>query len=178
MVRKFLAFSDLTSALAERLATLLLFGFCALMLAEIVSRGFLETSLAVSWEYSAYAMAGVFLLGAGPALRHGTQVRVSILLDAAGGRWRRPVDIAATVAALILALLLLSSLWTLFATSLERGTRETSFVATPLAIPQALAPLGAAQLCLDLAARLVRLFISEPTEAERPISPDGEEHDA
>ncbi|QDL94924.1 TRAP transporter small permease (plasmid) [Paroceanicella profunda] len=168
MIRRFLSFTDITSRAAEALAVLLLFAFCLLMLAEVFSRGFLATSLPFSWEYAAFAMGGTFLLGLGPALRHGTQVRVSLVLDRGGPRWRRGLDLAATAAALGLGVLVFLALFSVFQTSLARGLRAASYMATPLAVPQFIALLGAGQFVLALAARLLRLMLGEPTELPRP----------
>lgn len=165
MVRAFLTFTDRTARIAETVAMVLLYGFCALMLAEVFSRGFLKTSLAFSWEYSAFAMCGVFLLGFGPALRHGTHVRVGFLLTRpALGRF---VDIAATAAGLIFAVLMFEAFFTVFLTSLEKGLRQSSYMATPLAIPQAIAVLGAGEFVLALAARLLRLVTGAAPDLER-----------
>ncbi len=168
MLHGFLKFSDTTSWLAETLASILLYGFCLLMLAEVFSRGFLATSLAVSWEFSSFAMAGVFLLGAGPALRRGSHVRVTLAQGFLGPQGQRWLNIAATVVGIALALLVLISFWSLFANSWARGLRQSSYTNTPLIYPQALAVLSAAQLVLDLCARTIRLWLDLP--AEQPLA--------
>jgi TRAP-type C4-dicarboxylate transport system permease small subunit len=168
MLRGFLKFSDTTSWLAETLAVLLLYGFCLLMLAEVVSRGFLSSSLALSWEYSAFAMAGVFLLGAGPALRRGSHVRVTMVQGMLGPRGQRTLNIAATFIGIVLAVLLLATFWSLFVNSWTRGLRQSSYTNTPLIYPQALAVLGAAQFVLDLCARAVRLCLD--LAPEQPLA--------
>lgn len=164
MLRGFLKFSDATSWLAETLAVVLLYGFCLLMVAEVFSRGFLSMSLAMSWEYSSFAMAGVFLLGAGPALRRGSHVKVTLIQGMLGPRGQRSLNIAATFVGIALAILLLSIFWSLFANSWMRGLRQSSHTSTPLIYPQALAVLGAAQFVLDLCARAVRLWLDLPPE--------------
>ena len=164
MLRGFLKFSDTTSWLAETLAVILLYGFCLLMLAEVFSRGFLSTSLALSWEYSAFAMAGVFLLGAGPALRRGSHVRVALVQGMLGPRGQRALNIAATFVGIALAILLLVIFWSMFANSWTRGLRQPSYTNTPLIYPQGLAVLGAAQFVLDLVARAIRLCLHLPPE--------------
>ncbi|AMM85738.1 hypothetical protein AZF01_16405 [Martelella sp. AD-3] len=166
MVRAFLIFTDWTARIAQTVAMALLYCFCAMMLAEVFSRGFLSRSLAFSWEYSAFAMCGVFLLGLGPALQHGTQVRVSLLLSR-GPRFSRVVDIAATLVGLVLACLLLEAFWTVFHASFTRGLRQSSYMNTPLAIPQALAVAGAVEFVLAMAARLLRLLLGLEPELER-----------
>ncbi|MBB4120909.1 TRAP transporter small permease subunit [Martelella radicis] len=166
MVRAFLTFTDFTARIAQAVAMVLLYCFCAMMLAEVFSRGFLARSLAFSWEYSAFAMCGVFLLGLGPALQHGTQVRVSLLLSR-GPRFARIVDIVATLIGLVLACLLLEAFWSVFQASFTRGLRQSSYMNTPLAIPQAVAVAGAVEFVLAMAARLLRLSLGMAPELER-----------
>lgn len=168
MLRGFLKFTDTTSWLAETLAVLLLYGFCGVMLAEVFSRSFLNTSLPMSWEYSAFAMAAVFLLGAGPALRHGTHVRVTLLQGMMGVQGRRWLDIAATLMALMLACLLLAAFWSYFADAWTKGLRQSSHTNTPLIYPLGVALLGAAQFVLDLMARVLRLVQNQPAEFPLP----------
>lgn len=166
MIRAFLLFTDWTARISEFVATVLLYAFCAMMLGEVFSRGFLNQSLAFSWEYSGFAMAGVFLLGLGPALRHGKQVRVTLLLSRGGPEFNRSIEIIATVVAIVLAVFMLEAFWTTFLTSFERGLRQPSYMNTPLAIPQSLAVAGAVEFVLALMARLVRLIIREEPELQ------------
>ena len=62
-----------------------------LIVAEVLSRNFLNVSLYFAWEFSAYLMGAAFMLGAGYALRAGAQIRVNVLLEnvpEAIGTWR------------------------------------------------------------------------------------------
>ena len=168
MLRGYLAFSDRTSRAAEWLAVLLLYGFCALMLAEVFARGFLGTSLAMSWEYSAFAMAGVFLLGAGPAMRHGAHVRVTLVPGLLPPKGRRMLEIAAILGAILCAAVLFWIFASLFLNSWNKGLRQSSYTATPLIFPHGLALLGSLQFVLDLVARLIRTLLNEPSEQPLP----------
>lgn len=155
---RFLNLIDRSSRLFEGVAVLMLFGFGALMLGEVFARGFLSQSLPFSWEYSTFAMAGVFLLASGRAIRTATHVRVSLILEATSPRVARGLDVLANVAALVIVALLVAALHDAFSTSLERGLVSATIVATPLAIPQGIILVGAVQLWLDLLARLIRLI--------------------
>jgi len=168
MLRGYLAFSDRTSRAAETLAVLLLYGFCALMLAEVFARGFLGTSLAMSWEFSAFAMAGVFLLGAGPAMRHGAHVRVTLVQGMLPPRGQRVLEVVAVLGAIACAALLCWIFTSLFLNSWAKDLRQSSYTATPLIWPHGLAMLGSAQFVLDLVARLIRTLLNEPSEQPLP----------
>ncbi len=160
----FLTAIDRSSRLLEGVAVALLFGFGALMLGEVFARGFLARSLPFSWEYSTFAMAAVFLLASGRAIRTATHVRVSLILEAAPARVARILDIVANVVALAIVALLVAALHDAFSTSLERGLISATIVATPLAIPQGIILIGAVQLWLDLLARLIRLLTGRAVE--------------
>ncbi len=143
---------------------LLLYGFGALMLAEVFARGFLSHSLPYSWEYSAFAMASVFALASGRALRTATHVRVSLILEASPPTLRRWIDGAANCAALVIVALIIAALFNAFSTSYERGLVSASVVRTPLAIPQGVLLIGAIQLWFDMLARMIRLWTGRSFE--------------
>lgn len=153
----FLACIDRSSRWLEGMAVLLLFAYCGLMLAEVVARGFIGKSLPYSWEYSAFAMAAIFLLASGSAIRTAVHVRVSLLLEVLPEKYSRVFDILANVIALVVVGFIVVAIYNAFSTSLDRGLVSPSIVKTPLAIPQALLLLGAVQLWFDLLARGIRL---------------------
>ena len=170
---RFLNTVDRSSRLLEGFAVLLLFGFCGLMLAEVVARGFFGQSLAYSWEFSAFAMASVFLLASGRAIRTATHVRVSLILEAVPLRMRLVLDILANGIALIIVALIGFALFNALSTSFDRGLVSPTIVSTPLYIPQAVLVLGALQLWFDFLARLIRLLTGrEPTLTGADAAPE------
>ena len=146
---------DRLSRLTETVAVALIFGYCALMLTEVVARAQAQ-SFSFTWEFSQYAMAAIFTLGAGPALRTGVHVRISLLSDLLPDALRKWLDGLANVVALIIVALLVWAMWVKTGTSYERNILATSVTKTPLWIPQALVLWGLVQLWLDLFARLIR----------------------
>lgn len=146
---------DRLSRLAETTAVALIFGYCALMLVEVVARAQAE-SFSFTWEFSQYAMAAIFALGAGPAIRTGVHVRISLLLNALPPRGRTGLDVLANAIALVVVGAMVWAMWSKTGTSFARNTLATSVTKTPLWIPQALVLWGMAQLWLDLLARLIR----------------------
>jgi TRAP-type C4-dicarboxylate transport system permease small subunit len=146
---------DRLSRLAETIAVALIFGYCALMLTEVVARAQAQ-SFSFTWEFSQFAMASIFALGAGPAIRTGVHVRISLLSEVLSPRGQKWLDVAANLAALIIVTLIVSALWAKTGKSFERNILATSVSKTPLWIPQAFVLWGMAQLWLDLAARLIR----------------------
>lgn len=152
---RFLSLIDRLSRFAETCAVALIFGYAALMLTEVVARAQAQ-SFSFTWEFSQYAMAAVFALGAGPALRTGVHVRITLLTAVLPERGRLWLDVLAMLVALVAVALIVDAMWTKVATSWERNLLATSVTKTPLWLPQAVVLWGMAQLWLDLLARLIR----------------------
>lgn len=160
---RFLSLIDRLSRLAETLAVALIFGYAALMLAEVVARA-QARSLSFTWEFSQYAMAALFALAAGPAIRTGVHVRISLVSERLPARAAKTLDVLANLVALVIVALIVGAMWTKVTTSFERNILATSVTKTPLWIPQALVLWGFAQLWLDLLARLIRRVKDQPYE--------------
>ncbi|SIT10882.1 TRAP-type C4-dicarboxylate transport system, small permease component [Roseivivax lentus] len=158
-----LALIDRLSRLAESAAVALIFGYCALMLVEVVARSQAQ-SFSFTWEFSQYAMAALFALASGPAIRAGVHVRITLVTERLPRRLRTGLDVAANVAALGIVALIVSAMATKVGTSYDRDILATSVTQTPLWIPQALVLWGMAQLWLDLAARAARRLTGRQTE--------------
>lgn len=151
------------SRLAETAAVVLIFGYCALMLSEVVARAQAQ-SFSFTWEFSQYAMASIFALAAGPAIRTGVHVRISVLSELLPPRLRGFLDLAANLAALVIVALIIHAMGSKVAASYGRNILATSVTKTPLWIPQAMVLWGLVQFWLDLAARAMRLSTGRQTE--------------
>jgi len=160
---RFLTGIDRLSRLAETLAVMLIFGYCALMLVEVVARA-QARSFSFTWEFSQYAMAALFALASGPAIRAGTHVRISLLTEMLPDKAAKWLDVIANLVALIIVALIVSALWTKTSTSYERNILATSVTKSPLWIPQAFVLWGLVQLWLDLLARFIRRSTDRPFE--------------
>lgn len=162
-MKKLLIIIDRQSRLAETVAVVLIFGYCALMLAEVVARA-QARSFSFTWEYSQYAMAALFALASGPAIRTGVHVRISLLSEKLPDRAAKALDVLANLVALAIVALIVGAMWTKVMTSFDRNILATSVTKTALWIPQALVLWGFAQLWLDLVARLIRRVRGEQCE--------------
>ncbi|MHA6326335.1 TRAP transporter small permease subunit [Roseivivax sp. CAU 1753] len=154
-MEKLLSLIDRLSRLAESAAVALIFGYCALMLVEVVARAQAQ-SFSFTWEFSQYAMAAIFALAAGPAIRAAVHVRITLVTERLPGVARKWLDVSANLVALGIVALIVGAMWTKVGTSFERQILATSVSKTPLWIPQALVLWGMGQLWLDLAARALR----------------------
>ncbi|MCZ4291504.1 TRAP transporter small permease subunit [Hoeflea alexandrii] len=152
---RFLTLIDRLSRLAELAAVVLIFGYCALMLTEVVARAQAK-SFSFTWEFSQYAMAAIFALASGSALRTAVHVRITLVTEKLPENLGKWIDVLANLAALVIVATIVLAMWTKTSTSFERNTLATSVTKTPLWVPQALVLWGFAQLWLDLLARLIR----------------------
>ena len=154
---------DRLSRLAETLAVALIYGYCALMLAEVLARA-QARSFSFTWEFSQYAMAAIFALASGPAVRSGVHVRISLVTEKLPASAAKYMDILANIAALLIVCAIVWAMWGKASTSFNRNILATSVSKTPLWLPQTLVLWGFAQLWLDLLARLIRRATNQPWE--------------
>lgn len=160
---RFLTLIDRLSRLAELAAVVLIFGYCALMLVEVVARAQAK-SFSFTWEYSQYAMASVFALASGPAIRSAVHVRITLVSDKLPPGVAKWMDVLANLVALVIVAGIISAMWGKTTTSLERNILATSVSKTPLWAPQAIVLWGFTQLWLDLLARLIRRIANQQFE--------------
>lgn len=163
VMSRFLSLIDRMSRLAELAAVILIFGYCALMLTEVVARA-QARSFSFTWEYSQYAMAAIFALASGPAIRTAVHVRITLVTDKLPAGFRDWMDVLATLVSLVIVAAIVGAMWTKVSTSFERNILATSVSKTPLWVPQVLVLWGFAQLWLDLLARLIRRATKRPYE--------------
>lgn len=162
-MNRFLTLIDRLSRFAEVAAVALIFGYCTLMLTEVVARA-QARSFSFTWEFSQYAMAAVFALACGPAIRTAVHVRITLVtekLPAGVAKW---MDILANLVALVVVAAIVNAMWTKVSVSFDRNILATSVSKTPLWIPQAVILWGFAQLWLDLLARIIRRVTNQQFE--------------
>ncbi|MDO6729043.1 TRAP transporter small permease subunit [Marinovum sp. 2_MG-2023] len=160
---RFLTLIDRLSRLAELAAVALIFGYCILMLVEVVARA-QASSFSFTWEYSQYAMASVFALASGPAIRTAVHVRITLLTEKLPSGVAKWMDVLANLVALVIVAAIVGAMWTKVSTSFDRNVLATSVSKTPLWIPQAVVLWGFAQLWLDLLARMIRRITNREFE--------------
>jgi len=150
---------------AAYLAAALLAALFALTFVEVVSRALFDASLGFALEFGSYLVAHVLLLGSGWALMSGGHIRVSLVLDRLSGRARATVELAGSLAGLLVAATLAAALVRYTAETAMLGTHSYFPTATPLWIPQALLAAGPVVLALAFLARVIRLLRGEEGQA-------------
>jgi TRAP-type C4-dicarboxylate transport system permease small subunit len=150
-------------------AGLCLLGILLLLGSEILSRNLLNRSLHFSWDLAGYLMGLVFLGASASALKSGSHVRVTALLEVLPGRLARGIEHAACIAGLVISVAISWALAEAAWLSGLRGTTSATAFRIPLVYPQTALALGAALLSLQCLAQLLRLFRGERLAAGKGL---------
>ena len=152
-MRKFL---DALYLSAAALAALFMVGLLVMVLLSIISRQ-LQFHVPGTDAYAGYFLAASGFLALAHTLKRGEHIRVTLVINALKGRWKRGLEIWALGAATLLAMLFAFYSVRLSWQSYSFHDISTSSDATPLWIPQIAMALGT----IILAVAFVDEFILE-----------------
>lgn len=133
---------DVVQWLGLVIGVAMIVAMAVLMNVEIAGRTVLGISTQISDEFAGYFFTAATLLCFLPALREGRFLRVEGLMNLAPPRIRATAEALAAVLGAGTCIVLASATWDLTAASLSYGTRSLQASQTPLAIPQAVMPIG------------------------------------
>ena len=120
---------------AAALAALFMVGLLVMVLLSILSRQF-NFHVPGTDAYAGYLMAASGFLALAHTLKHGEHIRVTLVINALKGRWRKGAEVWALGAANLLALLFAFYSCKLAWQSHSFNDVSTASDATPLWIPQ------------------------------------------
>ena len=120
---------------AAALAALFMVGLLVMVLLSILSRQF-NFHVPGTDAYAGYLMAASGFLALAHTLKHGEHIRVTLIINALKGRWRKGAEVWALGAATFLALLFAFYSCKLAWQSHSFNDISTASDATPLWIPQ------------------------------------------
>lgn len=152
---------DLMTGIGGYAAALSLLGILGLILAEIVTRNFLGSSLHFSWDLAGYLMGACFLLGCGSAMKAGSHVRVTALIEVSSPAVGRVLETASALVGLAICGALSWALIDMAVLSGQRGSTAATTFRMPLVYPQAVLATGAVLLTLQCLAQVLRLLRGE-----------------
>ena len=161
MMRKFLdALYDGAAALAALFMVLLL----VMVLLSIVGRelGFYVRG---TDAYAGYFMAAAGFLALAHTLKKGEHIRVTLLINAVKGRYKKAIEIWALAAAVALSALFAYYSVKLSINSFQFNDMSTGTDATPLWIPQISMGLGAVVLLIAFIDELVLEILGKRADA-------------
>ena len=150
-MRKFL---DALYLSAAALAAHFMVGLLVMVLLSIVSRQ-LQFHVPGTDAYAGYFMAASGFLALAHTLKRGEHIRVTLVINALKGRWKRGLEVWALGAATLLALLFAFYSVRLSWQSYSFHDISTSSDATPLWIPQLAMALGTVILAIAFVDELV-----------------------
>ena len=153
---------------AASLAALMRVGLLVMVLLSVVSRQ-LHFHVPGTDAYAGYLMAAAGFLALAHTLKRGEHIRVTLVINALRGRWRRALELWALAAANLLALLFAFYACRLAWQSHQFHDISTGTDATPLWIPQ----LAMAAGTVILAIAFLDEFILE-VRGRRVVAPSGE----
>ncbi|WP_341917712.1 TRAP transporter small permease [Polaromonas sp. YR568] len=158
---------------AAALAALFMVGLLIMVLLSIVSRQ-LHFHVPGTDAYAGYLMAASGFLALAHTLKRGEHIRVTLLLNAIKGRWKKALELWALGLATLLALLFAAYSCKLAWQSRMFNDISTGSDATPLWIPQLAMALGAVilvvafidELVLEIQGRRITVTSSEALRNE------------
>ena len=139
---------------AAALAALFMVGLLTMVLLSIVSRQ-LHFHVPGTDAYAGYLMAGSGVLALAHTLKRGEHIRVTLLLNALSGRWKKALELWSLGLATLLAMLFAYYSCKLAWQSRQFNDMSTGSDATPLWIPQLAMALGAVVLVIAFIDELV-----------------------
>lgn len=156
---------------AAALAALFMVALLVMVLLSIVSRQ-LQFHLPGTDAYAGYFMAASGFLALAHTLKRGEHIRVTLVINALKGRWKRGMEIWALAAASLLSVLFAFYSVRLSWQSWSFHDISTSSDATPLWIPQLTMALGTVVLAIAFVDELMmeirgQRVLQEPSEALR-----------
>ncbi|MFD1860286.1 TRAP transporter small permease [Aeromicrobium camelliae] len=120
----------LSSALSI-IAGLVLFGLCALTVADVVSRNLRDQSILGAVEISALLLVAVAFFGLAAAEIDGRHVSVSLVEERLGRRARMTLSLVRTVLLAVLGVLLVIGMIGVFDSAFERGETTNDILRLP-----------------------------------------------
>lgn len=143
------------------LGALSLLGILALITAELVARNIFGHSIHFAWDLAGYLMGTCFLLACGSAMKGGSHVRVTALLEAIPQAIGRKLEFLACVVGLAICGYLAWALIEMAWLSGVRGSTAATSFRVPLVYPQSALATGAVLLTLQCLAQILRLIRGE-----------------
>lgn len=159
-MRGFISFINRLSDFGGYLSGAMMVVGLSLVIIEILVRGLFVKTLYITEEYTGYLMAGLTYFALGYTLKEDGHIRMTFLLHVLSKRNCILLEIVCFTIGLLFSTLLTYLTFGLFWDSVLSGTRAMSISETPLAVPQALLPVGSLIMTLQFVSELAKRFNS------------------
>jgi TRAP-type C4-dicarboxylate transport system permease small subunit len=148
----------------------------ALIVADVLGRKFLSRATLVADEYSGYMLAIIAFAGLAYTLKAGVHVRMDLLHLHLSAETRRRLSIALYALGIVYGVVLTWQLADLAFSSYATQAISSTPARTPMALPQAFLPAGAAILVLQMGLE-ASLLIGNTVRAEGDARTDGQAYE-
>ncbi len=155
-MKKFIKFVDTLSWLGGYTSGIMMIVGFVLVIIEILVRGLFVKTLYITEEYTGYLMAGVTYLALAFTLRDGAHIRMTFIFEVLSERKKLLLEIICFVIGFAFSIVLTYLTFSLFWDSVITGTKAMSISETPLAIPQALLPIGSFLMTLQFLSEIAK----------------------
>ena len=129
---------------------------------ELIFRNVFLSPLHFTWDVAGYLMGGCFLVAGAAALKSGSHVRVTALLEVLPLPVARVIEQLACVMGLLISAALSFALIEMAWLSAMRGTTAATAFRAPLVYPQSVLAFGAFVFTLQCLAQSLRVMRGEP----------------
>ena len=154
MTGTMLQFVHALLALIRVLSGALLVGSAGLNFANIIARYFLHSSVSWAEEVMLFMMVGCVFLGSGIVTWSGRHIRMDIVVRLMPAKVQAVLDLLSELVLLATAILLLVFTWPVISQLVAFDQRSLA-ANMPLAIPQAMIPIGLSFIAFFVIARLI-----------------------
>jgi TRAP-type C4-dicarboxylate transport system permease small subunit len=141
-------------AIIRVLSALLLVGSVGINFANIVGRYFFDTSIPWAEETMLFLMVACVFLGTGVVAWSGRHLRMDVVVNALPPQMREALDLFSELLLIATAVTIVIVAWPVVRQLAEFDQRSQA-ANIPLAIPQAMVPIGLSIMALLVAVRLI-----------------------
>jgi len=139
-----------------------------LVCAETVVRYCKLFTMAIAEEYTGYALVFITVFAGASALLSGTFIRLRVVLQRLGERTQEMLTTFGYIVGFLVVTIYFWESTRLFLQSVQYHTTSTSYLYTPLAIPQSTMPIGFGVLAITLVVLSIKGIINL-TKGRKPV---------
>jgi TRAP-type transport system small permease protein len=158
-VNKLIAIIEKITKVGGLISAACIVAMVLLILVETLLRLFLERSLFIAEEFSAYLMANFVMLGLAYTLREGGHIRVNILLSRLKGVGRTACELMGCLVGCAVFVLLTWELWSIMFDNFVTNQRSMNITQTPIFLPQIGLVVGSALMVMQMAAEALKRIL-------------------
>lgn len=151
---------DRVSGLFGIIAGLFMVLGVVLVIVEVIMRSVFNSTIYITQEYTGYFMVVITFFGLAYTLKEKGHIRLTFLYRfVKPGKGRAILEVIASIAGMIIFVVIILATWELFFNSYTNGSRSMQLTKTHLAIPQFAMPFGAFLIVLQFISEILKQII-------------------